>query len=350
RRGFTGGLLNPTAIPGPGRTPCRGPRRRRPPGCWWPRLRSSRPRPWCGCGRTTLPPAAAPPTSPATSWIADYAWRPTDAPSSHARQRFRCLPDGDRRRMEPIVTELPRETRVLDAVVSLVDSLLDDFDVVDLLTELTEQCAQLLDVAAAGLLLATPRRQLQLMAATSEKIHDLELFQLQADQGPCLDCYATGQPISVADIQTEAARWPRFAAAATEAGFASVHAVPMRAASTVLGALGLFGTGVGELNDADRLVAQTLAHIACVAILQDHPATPATVLRHLQPALTSRIVVDQAKGFLSQRLEVSVDDAFTLLRRYARTHGDHLTELSRRLITEPEARQTILAAMTQMMG
>jgi hypothetical protein len=119
--------------------------------------------------------------------------------------------------MEPIVTEIPRETRVLDAVVSLVDSLLDDFDVVDLLTELTEQCAQLLDVAAAGLLLATPRRQLQLMAATSEKIHDLELFQLQADQGPCLDCYATGQPIPVADMQTEAARWPRFAAAATEA-------------------------------------------------------------------------------------------------------------------------------------
>ena len=252
--------------------------------------------------------------------------------------------------MEPIVTELPRETRVLDAVVSLVDSLLDDFDVVDLLTELTEQCAQLLDVAAAGLLLATPRRQLQLMAATSEKIHDLELFQLQADQGPCLDCYATGQPISVADIQSEAARWPRFAAAATEAGFASVHAVPMRAASTVLGALGLFGTAVGELNDADRLVAQTLAHIACVAILQDHPATPATVLPHLHAALTSRIVVDQAKGFLSQRLEVSVDDAFTLLRRHARTHGDHLTELSRRLITQPEARQTILAAMTQMMG
>ena len=170
------------------------------------------------------------------------------------------------------MTEILRETRVLDAVVSLVDSLLDDFDVVDLLTELTEQCAQLLDVAAAGLLLATPRHQLQLMAATSEKIHDLELFQLQADQGPCLDCYASGQPMSVADVQTEAARWPRFAAAAAEAGFASVHAVPMRAASTVLGALGLFGTGVGELNDADRLVAQTLAHIACVAILQDHPA------------------------------------------------------------------------------
>ncbi len=247
------------------------------------------------------------------------------------------------------MTELPRETRVLDAVVSLVDSLLDDFDVVDLLTELTEQCAQLLDVAAAGLLLATPRRQLQLLAATSEKIHHLELFQLQADQGPCLDCYATGQPISVADMQSEAARWPRFAAAVTEAGFASVHAVPMRAASTVLGALGLFGTAVGELNDADLLVAQTPAHIACVAILQVHPATPA-LLPKLRAALTRRIVVDQAKGFLSQHLDVSVDDAFTLLRRYVRTHGDHLTELSRRLITDPGGRQTILAAMRQMLG
>ncbi|WNG94473.1 GAF and ANTAR domain-containing protein [Mycobacterium sp. ITM-2016-00318] len=247
------------------------------------------------------------------------------------------------------MTEIPREPRVLDAVVSLVDSLLHDYDVVDLLTELTEQCAQLLDVAAAGLLLASPRGRLQLMAATSEKLHDLELFQLQSDQGPCLDCYATGQSISVADVHTQAARWPRFVAAATDAGFPSVHAVPMRAANTVLGALGLFGTSVGELNDADLLVAQTLAHVASVAILERPPA-PATVLPQVNAALTSRIVVDQAKGFLSQRLEMSVDDAFALLRRYARTHGEHLTELSRRLITEPAGRQTILAAMTQMVG
>jgi hypothetical protein len=251
--------------------------------------------------------------------------------------------------MEPPVTGIPRETRVLDAVVSLVDSLLDDYDVVDLLTELTEQCTQLLDVAAAGLLLGTPRRPLQLMAATSEKLHNLELFQLQSDQGPCLDCYTTGQPISVADVHTQAVRWPQFVAAATEAGFPSVHAVPMRAANTVLGALGLFGTEVGELNDADLLVAQTLAHIASVAIL-DRPPTPASVPPNLHAALTSRIVVDQAKGFVSQRLDVSVDNAFALLRLYARTHGHHLTELSRRLIAEPEGGQTILAAMMQMVG
>jgi GAF domain-containing protein len=243
---------------------------------------------------------------------------------------------------------MPRETRVLNAVVSLVDTLLDDFDIVELLTELTEHCAHLLDVNSAGLLLANPRRHLHLMAATTEATHHLELFQLQADQGPCLDCYTTGQPISVPDLATQAARWPRFAAAAIEAGFVSVHAVPMRAAGTVLGALGLFGTSVGELNKADLLVAQTLAHTACVALLQQHPATAASVLPHLNTALTSRIVVDQAKGFLAQRLEVSVEDAFTLLRRYARTHDDHLTAVARRLIAEPDARPAILDAMTRI--
>ena len=112
------------------------------------------------------------------------------------------------------MTETPRETRVLDAVVSLVDSLLYDFDVVDLLTELTERCAQLLDVESAGLLLADPLEQLRLLAATSEETRELELFQLQADEGPCVDCYSSGQPVSVADLQAEADRWPRFVPAA----------------------------------------------------------------------------------------------------------------------------------------
>lgn len=243
------------------------------------------------------------------------------------------------------MTDTARETRVLGAVVSLVDSLLDDFDVVELLTDLTERCAKLLDIEAAGLLLADPHQRLHLMAATSEGSRELELFQLQTDEGPCLDCYATGQPVSVGSLAAEQQRWPRFVPAATEAGFASVHAVPMRAAGTVLGAVGLFGTHTGDLNDADLLVAQTLAHIACVAILQDHSPTPATVLPQLRTALNSRIVIEQAKGFLRERLDISVEDAFRLLRGHARTDGDHLTEVSRRLISDPDARQQILAVL-----
>ena len=246
------------------------------------------------------------------------------------------------------VSDTPRETRVLDAVVSLVDNLLDDFDVFDLLTELTERCADLLDIAAAGFLLADPLGQLRLLAATSEQTHELELFQLQAEEGPCMECYATGQPVSVADLRAATSRWPRFVPAALEAGVASVHAVPMRAAGIVLGSLGLFGTRPGELNEADRLVGQTLAHIACVAILQGHPPTPSTVIPQLHSALTRRIVVEQAKGFLRAYLDVSVDEAFSLLRRYARTHGDHLTDVARQLMAEPSSRPALLERMTEL--
>jgi GAF domain-containing protein len=242
----------------------------------------------------------------------------------------------------------PRETQVLDAVVSLVDTLLQDFDVVDLLTELTEHCAELLDVASAGFLLADPLQQLRLLAATSEQARELELFQLQAEEGPCVDCYTTGQPISVADLHKATERWPRFVPAALDAGFASVHAVPMRAAGIVLGALGLFGTRPGALNEPDLLVGQTLAHIACVAILQEHAPTPSTVMPRLRSALTSRVVVEQAKGFLRERLDVSIEDAFQLLRTYSRAHGRHLTEVSRRLMTEPESRPEILSAMVEL--
>src|ERR1700751_5480542 len=186
--------------------------------------------------------------------------------------------------MEGNVTNTPREALVLDAVVSLVDSLLDDFDVVDLLTELTERCADLLDVEAAGFLLADPLNQLRLLAATSEQARKLELFQLQTDEGPCVDCYSTGRPVSVADIHRARERWQRFVPAAVNAGFASVHPVPMRAAGLVLGALGLFGCRRGGVSEVDLLLGQTLTHIACVAILQEHPPTPSTVMPRLRSA------------------------------------------------------------------
>lgn len=246
------------------------------------------------------------------------------------------------------MTETPREARVLDAVVSLVDSLLDDFDVVDLLTDLTKQCTELLGVAAAGLLLADPLHQLRLLAATSNQARDLELFQVQADQGPCVECYLTGRPVSIADVGAEAGRWPQFASAAYDAGFRSVHAMPMRAAGLVLGALGLFSDRPGALSDADLLVAQTLAHIASVAILQEHPPTPSTVLPQLRTVLASRVTIEQAKGFLRERLNVPVNEAFTLMRIYARNSGEHLSDVARRLITERHGRPSLLEALSEL--
>jgi ANTAR domain/GAF domain len=248
------------------------------------------------------------------------------------------------------VTETARETRVLGAVVSLVDSLLDDFDVVDLLTGLTERCTELLDIEAAGFLLADPLHRLRLLAATSERARELELFQLQADEGPCVDCYATGQPVSVAAIGEATGRWPRFVPAALEAGFASVHAVPMRAAGIVLGALGLFGTRSGELNKADLLVGQTLTHIACVAILQEHPPTPSSVMPQLRLALTSRVIIEQAKGLLREVLDVSVEEAFQLLRTYARAKSQRLTDVAARLMTDRISRPVLLADLAELVA
>jgi hypothetical protein len=248
------------------------------------------------------------------------------------------------------MTDTPRETRVLNAVVALVDSLLEDFDVVDLLTTLTQHCVELLDVAAVGILLGNPLQQLRLLAATSEQARELEVFQLQADEGPCLDCYATGQTISVADLQAATTRWPRFVPVAVEAGFASVHAVPMRAAGIVLGALGLFGTSPGELGEADLLVGQTLSHVACVAIVQEHPPTPSTVMPPLRTALTNRVIVEQAKGLLHEMLDVSVEDAFHLLRTYARVNGEHLTELARRLMTDRYSRLLLVADLAELLA
>jgi hypothetical protein len=235
----------------------------------------------------------------------------------------------------------------LSGVVSLVDSLLFDFDVVDLLTELTERCAELLDIPAAGFMLADPLGRLRLLAATSQRTRDLELFQLEADEGPCVDCYATGQPVSVADLQAATERWPNFVPAALEYGFNSVHAVPMRAAGLVLGGLGLFGTRPGALNDADLLVAQTLTHIACVAILQEHPPTPSSVMPQLRLALTNRVVVEQAKGLLREMLDISVEESFRLLRTYARAHGEHLVDVARRLMNDRHSRPILVAELAE---
>lgn len=159
---------------------------------------------------------------------------------------------------------------------------------------------------------------------------------------------STGQPISVADLQTERQRWPQFAAAATKAGFVSVHAVPVRVSGATLGALGLFGTSVGQLDAADLLVGQTLAHVACVAILQANAPTLEAVTAPLRAALLSRIVVDQAVGFLYEHLDLPMSDAFRLLRRCARQRHEHLTDVARELVTNPDTGPVILAEVATM--
>jgi transcriptional regulator with GAF, ATPase, and Fis domain len=227
-----------------------------------------------------------------------------------------------------------REQILTQAFTSIANGWVDGLDAVDQLADLTTHCAQLLDIASAGLLLADGHGVLHLLAASSERTRSLELFQLQSEEGPCLDCYHAGAPVIVDDLSLEVQRWPQFVAAATGAGFASVHAVPMRLRDTVLGTLGLFGTRTGALREEDLSLAQALAHMASIALVAGEVAPDKAALdRQLQAALTSRVGLEQAKGILAQLGDLDMDQSFTALRRYARDHSQRLSDVARRLVS-----------------
>lgn len=219
-----------------------------------------------------------------------------------------------------------RERDVIGAFVTLATNLADGADVVETLTGLTTDCVRLLDVAAAGLLLADPRGVLHLVAASSEEATTLELFQLQRAQGPCLDCFHSGKLVTAPDLTQNVDLWPLFVAAAREGGFASVHAVPLRLREHVLGALNLFGAQPGALGGDDLELAQALAHVASVALVQDKASGDKDlIVTQLNSALVSRVVLEQAKGVLAERGGIEMDAAFSALRLYARDNNERLT-------------------------
>jgi len=223
-----------------------------------------------------------------------------------------------------------------DVFVEMADTLVDDFDVIDFLHMLAERCVQLLGVSAAGLLLTDLRGALQVVAASSERTRLLELFQLQTDQGPCLDCFHTGRPVSVADLPA-AGRWPQFTAAAAEVGFAAVHALPMRLRDEVIGALNLFDTTPGLLDAGTLRVGQALADVATIGLLQQRAIHRRDALtEQLQTALNSRILIEQAKGVLAERLHLSLHEAFALLRSGARSHNRRLSDLAQAIVDGTE--------------
>ena len=226
------------------------------------------------------------------------------------------------------------EGDVTRAFVALASSLASGHDVIELLAELTRDCARLLDVASAGLLLADERGVLHVMAASSERTRELEVFQVQREEGPCRDSYLRGEAISIPDLDAVAERWPQFVPAAREAGFASLHALPMRLGPAKLGTLGLFGTSTGALDVEDLGLGQALADVASVALVSDRAVSDRTAINEqLQTALNSRVVLEQAKGVLSQQGNLEMEQAFGALRRYARDHNLRLGELAQAVVS-----------------
>ena len=228
------------------------------------------------------------------------------------------------------------KVQLADVFVEMADTLVDDFDVIDFMHVLTERCVDLLGITAAGLLLTDGQDTLQVVAASSERTRLLELFQLQTDQGPCVDCFRTGLPVSVADLRS-AGMWPRFTAAAAEVGFVAVHALPMRLRADVIGALNLFDTNPGPLDEAKLRIGQALADVATIGLLQHRAIQRRDVLtEQLQTALNSRVLIEQAKGVLAERLHLDMAEAFTVLRHNARSRNRRLSELAQAIVDGSE--------------
>jgi len=262
------------------------------------------------------------------SWPAACASTTTTSDTTVSGTALPATPPRAYRERVPVT----REEQLIEAFVEAADTLVDDFDVIEFLHTVAGRCVQLLDVDAAGLMLADQHGQLHATAASTESARLLELFELQADAGPCMDAYRTGTQVVNADLQANQTRWPRFAEAAQETGFVSVHALPLRLRATIIGALNLFRAHPGTLSEADVRTGQALADVATIGILAQRGLYQADLLTtQLQNALNSRVTIEQAKGVLAERRGITVDQAFALLRAYARNHNLHLSDLARQI-------------------
>jgi len=220
--------------------------------------------------------------------------------------------------------------------VEVADTLVVEFDIVDFLHMVTTRTADITRADAAGLVLADARNRLQFMAASTESAKMLELFQLQAQEGPCRDCFRFGAPVINTDLSRAAGRWPRFAPEAVTAGYRAVHAFPLRHRDHVIGALNLFSTAAGRIEADDLKIIQALADVATIGLLQQRALAHSEILtEQLQGALNSRITIEQAKGALARMRGISVDEAFTLMRDHSRRQHLRLTDLALAVVTDP---------------
>jgi len=219
------------------------------------------------------------------------------------------------------------------ALVDMADTLVGDFDVIDLLTGLADRCVNLLSVSAAGVMLTSSEGDLRPVASSTEAMRLLELLELQGQEGPCLDAFRTGERIADENLEAGAGRWPIFTTAAVEAGFTSVLAVPLRLRDTTIGALNLLNVKPNPMSEDDVIVAQAFADLATISILQHRAASEhQRVNEQLTQALSSRVVIEQAKGVIAERTGVDITEAFSRLRHHARNNNLRLTDVAQAVI------------------
>ena len=235
-------------------------------------------------------------------------------------------------------SDVSREAVLARAFVRLADTLASDFDVVDFLQSLSTDSVEILGAEAAGVMLADPRGGLRLIASSDERMRLLELFELQGAQGPCLDAFSSGRPVQASAADSRA-RWPVFAPEASDAGFQMMCAVPLRVRTDVIGALNLFRGSDEPFTGTEIEIAQAMAEMAAIGLIQERALRERSLLaEQLQAALNSRVIIEQAKGMLAEYLTMNVDDAFKLLRTYARDHNRKLSEVAGDIVNRKVSR------------
>jgi GAF domain-containing protein len=231
------------------------------------------------------------------------------------------------------VSNVTREENISDAFVAMTDALMANYDIVDLLSTLLSESTKILDMEAGGILLADAAGELELVASTSEEAEVVETIIIAAGVGPCIDCYKAGAAVGVADISTDSDHWPKFRETALRVGFRSTYAVPMRLRDEVIGVMNLLSTTAGPLGERDGAIAQALADIAVLGILHERNfRNPLGVSEQLHLALDTRILIEQAKGVLTQGESMSMTDAFRALRGYARHHDMTLRAVAEAIV------------------
>ena len=245
--------------------------------------------------------------------------------------------------MAEIDLELPDATALAITLIEITNSVTQGAETIEIFTELAGKCVNLLPVAAAGILLRDVTGTLQVIGASSPSAHLLDLFQVQNEQGPCLECTMTGMPVTDVELQATG-RWPRFAALTRAQGFQAVYALPLRSRDVTVGALNLFARE--PLSSSRLVVAQALADTATLSLLQVDPHIDLQiVIRRIHLAVESRNTLEQAQGMIAQRFSIDAEQALIRLQDVSESTALSLVEVATAVIQrDPHSPVTPLLA------
>ncbi|UFU02236.1 GAF and ANTAR domain-containing protein [Ruania suaedae] len=219
------------------------------------------------------------------------------------------------------------EQKFVQLTAAFTEKLVAPYDVDEALRTLAENLTDLLALAGSGVTLGLEER---LRAATAVPPHlaALEHYQEQHQEGPCVSAYHTGEVVAVSDLREET-RWPGYRTIAADVGVRAVAGMPMKLAGNAVGALNMYHAEPHIWDDSDLLAARALSNMATAYLIHSSTLSQQNQLSdQLQHALDSRVLIEQAKGVLTQTHALTLTEAYELLRRNARNNGRKVREVA----------------------